>query len=130
MKQQIGAMIEWLEQVRGGKGGIDHQRQFVLMRDGGHFGDVQHIEPRVAEGFGEQDLGIRTYGLAPGGKVTRLHKGGVDAKAFQGVMQQIMRAAVKGRRGNNMRARSGDGGKPQMQCRLPAGGGDGGDATF
>ena len=62
---------------------------------------------------------------APGVEVARGHEGGLDAEAGQGVGEQVVRAAVEARRGDDVPALAHEGGDGQVQGGLPARRGDG-----
>ncbi len=100
------------------------------MRNRGHVRDVEHVEAGVAEGFGEQHLGIRPDRGAPGVEVARIDEGGLDAEALQRVGQQVVRAAVQRARRHDVRAGAGDGGQAEVHGGLAAGDGDAGHAAF
>ena len=91
----VGTKVEGLDQVRRGEGGVHQQRHFGLVGDLRHGGNVEHVQPRVAHGFAEEQLGVGAHGVAPAVDVARLHEGGLDAEAAQGVVQQVLAAAVE-----------------------------------
>jgi hypothetical protein len=95
---EIRAMLEGLEQVRRRKGRIDQQRYAVLMRDPGDRGNIQHVEPRIAERFAEQQAGVRAQRGAPAVQIAGFDESRFDAEAAQRVVQQIVRAAIQGAR--------------------------------
>ena len=70
-----------------------------------HGGNVQHIQAGVAHRFAEEKFGVGLHCRAPGIDVARWDKGCINAKAAQGVVQQVLRAAVQGRAGHNVGAR-------------------------
>jgi hypothetical protein len=102
----------------------------MLMRDLRDGGDVQHVEPRVAERFAKQQARIGAQRRAPGVEVAGLHEGSLNAEAAQRVVEQIVRAAIERRRRNNMRARAHQRGNGQMQRGLAARGADRARAAF
>jgi hypothetical protein len=55
----------------------------VLVRERGHARDVEHVQARIAQRFGEQHLGVRADRGAPGVEVARVDEGGLDAEALQ-----------------------------------------------
>ena len=101
------------------KVGVDHQRQAVLMRDRRDRGDVEHVEAGIAQGLGKQGFGVGPDRRAPGIQVARFDEGGFDAEARQGVVQQVVRAAVERAGGDDMRAGAGDGGEPECSAAWP-----------
>ena len=93
-------------------------------------GNVQHIQARVTHGLAEQQLGIGAYGGTPSIDVIRMNKRGFDAEAAHGEVQQIVRTAIQGRTGDDVRARTHQRGHAQVQRSLTAGRGDGAYAAF
>ena len=55
MHDDVGAVLDGPAQIGGGEGGIDGQRQRVLVGDGGDGGNIEHFEPRIAQRFGENE---------------------------------------------------------------------------
>ena len=64
MHDDVGAVLERPAQIGRGEGGIEHQRQLVLVRDVGHRLDVEHLEPGIAERLGEHQARLVGDGLA------------------------------------------------------------------
>ena len=62
----IGAMVEGLEQIRRGEGGIDQQRQAGIVRDLRDGGNVEHLQPRIAHRLAKQQPRAGADGGAPG----------------------------------------------------------------
>ena len=92
--------------------------------------DVEHIQPRVAERLAKQQARVRTDGRAPAVDVAGLDEGRLDAEAAQRVMQQVVRATIQRRRGDDMRARAHQRDDGQVQRRLARGRGDGTDTVL
>ncbi len=130
MEHQVGAQLERLLQPRRRERGVHQQRHAGVVRDGRHAGDVQHVQPRIAQRFAEQQLRVRPDRGAPAVDVARLDEGRRYAEARQGIGQQVVRAAVQRGAGDDVRPRPGDGGHGQVQRGLAAGGGDRADAAF
>ncbi len=95
-----------------------------------HGGDVEHVQAGIAQRFSEQHLGSGPDRSAPGVVVARIDEGGLDTETFERVAQQILRAAVQGARGDNVRAGAGNRGQSQVHGSLAAGGGNAGHAAF
>ena len=127
---QIRAVIQRFQEVRRGEGRIDEERNLVLVRELAQHRQVQHIEAGIAEGFAIEHFGIRADRRTPGIDVARVNEAGIDAKAAQRVVEQIMRAAVKCARSDDVRPGPGNRCQPQMQCGLAARGGQTGHAAF
>ncbi|MCY1360848.1 hypothetical protein D3C81_1016680 [compost metagenome] len=124
MVEQAGAEIERAQQVGRGEGRIDQQRDAVVLAELRQRGDVEHVQPRVAQRLAEQQFGIGADRGAPGVDVARLDEGGLDAEAAQRVVQQVVRAAVQRRRGHHVRAGAHQRGHGEVQRGLARGGGD------
>ena len=110
--QEIGAEFEGLHQVGRRERRIDQQRQLRLVRDLRHRGDVQYIQAGIAQCFTEQEPGVVSYGVLPRTEVARTDKGRINAKSFQRVAEQIVRAAIKRIGGRSEERRVG------KECRL------------
>jgi len=130
VEDQVGAVLEGLQQVGAGEGGIHQQGQAVFVGQGGDTGNVQHVQARVAQGLAEEQAGVGADGGAPGIHVPGGNEGGLDAEAAQGVVQQVVAAAVEGTGGDDVAAGPHQGGHGQVHGGLAAGGGDGADAAF
>ena len=127
---QVGPVIKRLHQPGRSQGGVHQQGHARLVCNSRHGGDVEHIQTRVAHGLAKKKFGVGAYGGAPAIDIAGFDKGGLDAKAAQGVVQQVLRAAVERRGGDDVRARAHQRGHTQVQRRLPAGSGDGANAAF
>ena len=127
---QVSAMLKRLHQPGRGEGAVHQQRQAGVVRDLRHVGNVQHVQPRVAQGLAEQEPRLGPDGGPPGVQVARVDKGGGDAEARQRVVQQVVRAAVQRTAGHDVRAGTGQRADGQVQRRLAAGGGDAAHTAF
>ena len=87
---QIGPVVKGLDQPGRGEGGIDQQRHARFVRDGAHGLDVQHVHAGVAHGFAKKEFGVGLHRGPPGVQIAGFDKGGADAKAAQGVVQQVV----------------------------------------
>src|SRR5690606_32351820 len=126
----VGAELERPAQVRRGEGRIHHQRQVGIVGGGRYCGDVEHLEPRVAEDLGEHQLRVRPNGGGEGRRIARVDERRLDAEARQRVGQQVVGAAVQRSRRYDVIAGAGDGGDGKKAGRLAAGRGDGADASL
>ena len=54
----------------------------MLMRDRSHRFNIEHIEPRVAQGFCKQNLGVGANIAAPCMHVARINEGGFNTEAL------------------------------------------------
>ena len=115
---QVGTVVEGLHQPRRGEGAVHQQRQTGVVRDRTDRGDVQHLEPRVAQRLAEQQLGFGADRRAPAVDVAGRHESGRDTETFQREVQQVVAAAVQHRAGDDVRTRAGQRG----QQAVPAAG--------
>ena len=90
----VGAVLQRAEQVRGGEGVVHDHRQVVLVGDGGDGLEVGQVGVRVAEGLEVDELGVLLDGVLELLRVLGGDEGGGDAVARQGVAQQVEGAAV------------------------------------
>ena len=98
-----------LDQVRGGDGVVDDQRHAGVVRDGGDARDVEDVVLRVGDGLGEERLGVRPHGRAPGVQVVGvLDEADLDAELGQRVVEQVVGAAVQPRAGHDVVAGVGE----------------------
>jgi hypothetical protein len=105
----------------GGQRAVHQQRHTGLVRNLRHGGNVQHVQARVAHGFAKKQPGVGAHGSLPAVDVAGLHKGGLDAKAAQRVVQQVLAAAVQRGAGHDVPARAHQRGHAQVQGGLAAG---------
>ena len=90
----VGAVLQRAEQVRGGEGVVDDHRQMMLVGDGGDGFEVRQVGVRIAEGLEVDELGVLLDGVLELLRVLGGDEGGGDAVARQGVAQQVEGAAV------------------------------------
>ncbi|MNM89615.1 hypothetical protein D3C81_1018480 [compost metagenome] len=123
-------MVERAQQVGRGEGGVDQQRDLVVLADLRHGFDVEHVEARVAQCLAEQQPRLGADGGAPGVDVARIDESGLDAEAPQRVVQQIVRAAIERRGRHDMGAGAHQRGHGQVQRGLAGCRGDGPGAVL
>ncbi len=128
--EQVCTQLERPHEVRCSEGRIQQQRHLGVMGDLRDHRHVQHVEPGIAERFAEQQAGVGADRAAPGLQVARIDEGGFDAEALEGVLQQIVRAAVQRAAGDDVGTRRSDGGHCQVQRGLAARRGDRTDAAL
>ena len=102
MNNDICAVLNGTDQVRGAEGIIDDQRQAVLVRDGCNGIDIGDIAVGVAQSFQIDGLGVGLDGILHLSQIVCVHKGGGDAELGQGVLQQVVAAAVDGLLGHDV----------------------------
>jgi len=93
-------------------------------------GNVEHVKPRVAHGFAKKEFGVGPHRSAPAVDVAGLDEGGVDAKAAQRVVQQVLAAAIERGAGHDVAAGAHQRGNAQVQRGLAAGHGNGANTAF
>ncbi len=130
MDGNVGAVVERLEQDRGGDRVVDDQRHAVAMRDLCQSFDVADVAGGIADGLGEHGLGVIVdqpfdrIGLVAVGEAAG------DALARQDVREQRVRGAVKLRNRNDIAAGVGDVDERQMQRGLSGRDRERADAAF
>ena len=130
VQHQVGTVLERPAQVGRRESVVDQQRQAVAVRDLGDRGDVQHLEPRIADGLGEQQAGLGPDRRGEGGRVARVDEAGLDAEARQGQLEQVGAAAIERLRGDDVAAGIHERHDREVQRCLAAGGRDGADAAL
>ena len=96
----VGTVLERTDEVRGRDRVVDDERHVVLVRDVGDERDVEHVDLRVADGLGEEQLGVGAHGGGPlVGVVLVFDEGDLDAELRERVLEEVVGAAVdRGRR--------------------------------
>jgi len=102
MDDDVGAMFDWTEQVRGGERVVNKQRNAVLMRKCRNRVDVNDSGIRIAQGFNEDRLRIGLDGFAEILQIASIHKSGFDAEIRKRMGEKVVRAAVDALVGNDM----------------------------
>ncbi|SKT14642.1 Uncharacterised protein [Mycobacteroides abscessus subsp. abscessus] len=99
----VGPVCQRLDQIGGGDGVVDDQRDACRVRDLRQAGDVENVVLRVGDRLGEQRLGIRGDGVAPRLQIIGVFdEGSRDAQSWQRVVQQIVGASVQARAGDDV----------------------------
>ena len=98
MHDDVGAVGQRLDQVRGGDGVVDDQRHAGVMRNGRDVRDVEDVVLRVGDGLAEERLGVRSHRGPPGIQIVGvLDEADLDADLGQRVVEQVVGAAVEPR---------------------------------
>ena len=92
----IGAMLQRTEQIRGAEGVVDDNRQTVLLGDLGDGVDVGDVRVGVAERLEIDDRGVVLDGTLDLFQVMGIDKRGLDAKLGERMLQQVVGATVDG----------------------------------
>ena len=127
----VGAMVERPEQVGRGEGVVDQQGHAALVGDGGHGGDVQDLEPGVAQRLADHEPGA----VGDGACARRRGRGGERtsrrSRSAASVCANRLRVPpytdCEHTTWSPALSRVGDG---EVECRLPRRGADGADAAF
>ena len=90
----VGAVFDWLHQVRGGERGIDRQGKVVRMGHGCHGGNIENLDARVAESLREEQSSLGSDRIGKCLWIAGIDEGGVDAKPGHGQVQHVVAAAV------------------------------------
>ena len=130
MHHDVRAEIDRPGQERGGEGAVDHERHTDVVCEPGDGGNVQHVDPRVADRLAEEQLRVRPRRALKVPRVGRLDEGGLDAEAPQRVVQQVVGAAVDRGRGHDVVAGGEDRRRGEVEGGLAGGGGDRADAAL
>ena len=104
----IGAVLQRLEQVGGGNGIVHHERDAGVMGDLGNGFKVIHIVFRIAHRLHVDQAGIVIDSLTDVlriGSIDELH---LDAEPRQGVVEQVVGPAVEEAGGDDILAGAGD----------------------
>ena len=91
----VGAPLDRPAQVGRGERVVDDQRELVLVGDGRHGLDVEHVARRVADRLAEERLRVRPDGLPPRVRVVGVDPGQLDVHLAQQVLELVDRAAVQ-----------------------------------
>ncbi len=127
----VGAPLDGTDEVGRGDGVVDDERHAVLVGEGRDGLDVEHLALGVGDGLAEEELGLGPDRLAP--RVDRgrvVDEGDLDAEARQGVLQQVVGAAVERGGGDDVVAGLGDVEDRERLGRLAGGDEQRPDATL
>ena len=98
----IGAMLQRTEQIRGAEGVIDNNRQAMLLGNLGDGVDVGDVGVGVAERLEIDDRGVVLNGTLDLVQVVGVDEGGLDTKLGERVLQQVVGTAVDGLLGDHV----------------------------
>ena len=105
----IGSPLDGADKRRARRGVVDDQREPVLMGDGGQLRDVDNVELGIADGFGIDGAGLVIDGGAQAVKVVGIDEAHRDAETRQGVVEEIVGAAIERSRGDDFFTGRGEG---------------------
>ena len=105
MHDDVCAVKKRLREVRRGQRAVDHQGNLLVVGHRGHTLEVEDVTLGVTEGLGEEGLGGGPDGRPPGVEVVRIiNEGGLYAELGQGVVKEVVGAAVEGGRRDDVAA--------------------------
>ena len=105
----VRAMFDGAQQVGGGYGVVHNQGYTVFVRNCSNRLNVEHVVTGVRHGLAVEELGVGADCGAPCVQVVRvLNEGGFDTEVGEGVLEQIVGAAVYGGRCNYVVACTGN----------------------
>ena len=105
----VGAVLQRTEQIRGAEGVIDDNRQAMFLGNLGNGVDVGDIGVGIAERLEIDDRGVVLDGALDLFQVMSIDKGGLDAKLEERMLQQVVGAAVDGLLGHHVVTGLGEG---------------------
>ena len=126
----IGAKLDGLAQIRRGERIVDQERQARFMGDFGGTRDIEHLQPRIADGLGDQEPRVGLDGGADAVQIARLDERGGNAETRQRMGQEIDRAAIERGGGHDVIARAKQRGDGEVQRGHAARRGNGANAMF
>jgi len=120
---EVGAVVERPEQVRR-HGVVHHEGDAGRVGRAGEGLEIVHVVARVADRLGVDEPGPVVDGRRNPGRVGGVHETGLDAHARERVVEEVDRAAVERRGGDDVVAgardrehRGGDGRLARRQCQ-------------
>ena len=96
VNDDVGAVLQRTEQIRGAEGVIDDDRKTVLLGDLGDSVDVGNVGIGVAERLEVDDRSVVLDGTLNLFQVMSIDKRGLDAKLGERMLQQVVGATVDG----------------------------------
>ena len=118
MHDDVGAVLDRLQQDRRRHRVVDDQRHAVAMRDLGQRLDVADIAGGIADGLAEHRLGVLVDQLFDRVGLVAVGEAARDALARQDVAEQRVRRAVELRHGDDVAAVVGEIDEGEMQRGL------------
>ena len=104
MNNNVSAVLNGADQVRGAEGVVDDQGQAVLVGNLGNGVNVGNVRVGVAQGLQVDGAGVLLDGVLDLGQVMGVDEGGSHAESGQGVLQQVGGTAVDGLLGDDVTA--------------------------
>src|SRR5258708_36515811 len=94
MCDDIGTMLEWLDQVRCWQRIVYHQRYSVLMRDIGYSLNVQRVQARITQCFSIYSLRALVYGSTEVFRIAAIEKQNVYTNLGQWMGEEVQVAPI------------------------------------
>ena len=102
MHDNVCPMLKGPAQIGRGKGVINNEREFMLVRNVGNSPDVEHIGLGIADGLPVEQFGFRRDGATEIFRVSRIDEVDLDAKALKRQGKLIVRATIEGARRHHL----------------------------
>src|SRR6202012_2539986 len=115
---------------RSSGGVVDHQRHPLLVGNAGQFLNVGDIELGISQGLGVHGSRLLVDGRAQAIEVVSVDKAYVNAQARQGVVEEVVGAAIEGSGRDDLVSGAGQRGDGQRFSGLAGGGGQCGCSPF
>ena len=109
----VSAMSQGIQQIGTRKGIVHNKRHPGLLGDGADGLEVWQVQLGIAQSLGIEGPGAGSDGLPEGLGITAVDKGGLDAQAGKGILEDVECSAVKIVAGYNMITRLQNGGQRQ-----------------
>src|SRR3984885_13850827 len=126
----VGSPLDGTAKNRGSGRVVDHQRHTLLVRDAGQFLNVGDVELGVTQGLSVYSPRFLVNGRPQAVKVVSIDKAYIDAQARQGVVEEVVGAAIEGSGGDDLVSGAGQRRNGQRFSGLAGGGGQGGCSPF
>ena len=109
MGNDVGTPFEWAAVDRRSEGVVNDERHPILVSNACKLLDVEYSAARVADGFAENNLGVRAESLLDFFfAIVRIHESTLDAEFLQGYAEEIEGTTINLIRCNDMVARFAD----------------------
>jgi hypothetical protein len=130
VNDDVSAVVDGAEEGRRREGGVNDERQVVLLSDGGVFFDVSDVENRVADRFNVDRTGLVIDSSFNSGKVVQLGEASGDAVVRKDGIKHGVGATVKVVSSNKFVASLKDVDDSVVNSSRTRGNADGANATF
>jgi hypothetical protein len=119
MHHDVRTPIDWAAAVRAREGVVDDQRNIVLVGNARYRFDIEHVDLRIAEGFGKDAFRLRRDRAPDGLQVADVDEDRIDPDFSEGDVELVDGAAVQGGRSDEFVAGIHQGKKRDVLRCLP-----------